>query len=295
MKTVSICSSFYESGRPYLDACMNSIIDAVAATDCQAHMVVAIDNLQDPEGSLSKYADDLDLVMVPTADGTTISGVRNAGFKKAKSDTSDFLIFLDMDDLIAEQGIRLHLESLAEADISYGDMELIDQQGRSLSRTLYSDITIPQFVESVDVILQRNFLGLSNTAIRRTALDRLPSPVPEHLVATDWWFYTSLINQGCTARKTSGAIGSYRQHSANVLGGNPAANIESLKKRCTIVREHYAALPPIEGIEGLDQRVEKVERAIDADVEGLSSLIEQANKTPGAWFEEVFRIADQMK
>lgn len=294
MKTVSICSSFYESGRPYLDAFMDSVLSAISVTDCPVQLIAAIDNLEDPEGSLARYTGNLDIIQAPTPEGASISGVRNAGFEEARSQSSDYLVFLDMDDLIAEQGIRLHLESLAEADISYGDMELVDQQGRSLSRTLYSDVNIPLSVESITDLLQRNFLGLSNTAIRGTALEKLPSPVPEHLVATDWWFYSSLINTGCTARKTTGPIGSYRQHTANVLGGNPAADMESLKKRCTIIREHYAALPPIAGIRTLDQRVEKVERAIDTNADDLAPMVEQAIKTPGAWFEEVFRIARQL-
>lgn len=295
MKTVSICSSFYESGRRYLDDCMNSIIAAISATDCRVHMIVAIDNLENPEQTLAPYAQSLEITLVPTPAGTSISGVRNRLFEKARLDTSVFLIFLDMDDVLAPEGIRLHLECLERADISYGDMELIDCEGQPLPGSLYANASIPEQVSSVDALLQRNFFGLSNTAIRRAVLDKLPGMVPEHLIATDWWFYTALINAGCTACKTSAPVGSYRQHGFNILGSNPAADISNLAKRCKIVRDHYAALPHIERIEALDQSVERVERAIKNDPIGLTRIIEETRKMPGAWFEEIFQIANRLQ
>lgn len=295
METVSICSSFYESGRPYLDDCMSSVITAIAATDCQAHMIIAIDDLGNPEDSLAPYSRLVDATLVSTPEGASISGVRNVLFEKARLDIADYIVFLDMDDVMAEDGIRLHLESLAKADISYGDMGLIDAEGHPLSGSLYAGLSIPERVESVDTVLPRNFLGLSNTAIRRSALDRLPSLVPDHLVATDWWFYTSLINEGCTARQTTGPVGLYRQHAFNILGSNPAADLNNLAKRCKIVREHYAALPRINGVKALDQNVESVVRAINQDPEEVGRILDEMRGTPGAWFEQIFQIANRLR
>lgn len=291
MKTVSVCSSFYEQGRQYLDDCVSSILAAVAKADCRAHMVIAIDDLENPKDALAPYADKIEISFVPTDAGTTITGVRNALFEKLKQDTAEVAVFLDMDDVMAPDGIQLHLDALAHADISYGDMWLIASDGKALDGRLYEGIFIPDSVTCSDTLLQRNFLGLSNTAVRRTALDKLPSLVPDHLVATDWWLYTSLINAGCTARRTAAPIGAYRQHQSNVLGSNSAADLNSLAKRCKIVRDHYAALPSNDVMKNLDQNVAAVEVAIKQDPKGLTRIMEQTSKTPGAWFEEIFQIA----
>ena len=295
MKTVSICSSFYESGRPYLHAYMESVIKAVKAANCRAQVILSIDDLADPEGSVSRYSHDLGFVFTSSHQGASFTAVRNALFEKACSVGADNLIFLDMDDVMDEAGISLHLECLAKADISYGDMWNIDAKGAPLPGSLYLGASIPDFVDSIDAILSRNFFGLSNTAVRRTALAGLGTFVPEHLVATDWWLYSVLILGGCRAMKTTAPVSSYRQYQANIFGSHGASDMAALKKRCKIIREHYSALPEIKGIKALEAQVIKLEAAINQNQPGLDQLIEEAFQAPGAWFEDVFTIANRLE
>jgi len=274
---------------------MESVIKASETANCRAQVIISVDDLVDAEGSVSQYSHELDFVFTSKNQGQSHTGVRNGLFQIACAEGADHLIFLGMDAVLDEAGISLHLDSLTKADISYGDMWIIDAEGMRLPGSLFMGASIPDFVETIDDILKRNFFGLSNTAICRKALIGLGRSVPAHLVATDWWLYSVLINGGCRAMKTAAPVSSYRQYGANIFGSHGSRDMVALKKRCKVVREHYAALPDIKGIEALDMQVMKLEAAINQNAPELVPLIEEAFQAPGAWFEEVFTIADRLE
>ena len=67
--------------------------------------------------------------------------MKNFMILKALSFNSDIIVFIDMDDFLSKNSIDYHLESLKVAEISFGNMNFIDNKKRDLIQ-IYSKILI---------------------------------------------------------------------------------------------------------------------------------------------------------
>ena len=217
MKKIIICSSFYENGRKYLEDFFNSIHKVKLNNTQELILNIVVDDLLNPYFIIKKYSDKININLNITKEEHSITQIRNILIKSALDLQGDALIFIDMDDLISEDSLQTHLDALKNADISYGDMSIVDENKKYLDKNLFDNIDLPDFIEDYKPLLKGNFMGLSNTAIKTSSLKKYFLDVPKHLVATDWWLYTMLLYQGCTAKKTRLKVSSYRQHQSNVL------------------------------------------------------------------------------
>ena len=139
---IAICAALYESGRPFLDEYVAALRTAAEGRDCL--FVAAIDGLKNPQEALADLAEHLEIVTVDVPAGHTPAGVRCAMLAAGQRCEVDVLVFTDMDDLIAPRGLHSHLDALADADFSYGDMELIDVSGHRMGRRFFDGAGVPR-------------------------------------------------------------------------------------------------------------------------------------------------------
>jgi len=251
-------------------------------------LVAAIDDLREPEGTLARSLGDLPVSVHLSAPGSTIAEVRGTMLAAGSRAEAEVLVFLDADDEIETGALGRHLGALARADISFGDARPIDEEGRPLGPTLFEGIDVPAVVSSSDPVTRRNFLGLSNTAMRRDRLTATALHPPRANDATDWWLFTTLLDAGRTARRADGVVVRYRKHGANLLGSTPATTPASLLKRCRMALAHFAALPTTDKRRAAQIELRKLEAAL---LHGDPRLGEGFPDEKSLWFEDVFAAA----
>jgi hypothetical protein len=291
---LAVCTSVYRSGLKFFSAYCEGLAVAIDELGCSVQLVLACDGvdagaIEAQLAPLRQYAD----IDIATCIGPTIAGVRRRMLTQAIAAETDGIVCYDMDDVPEPAGLKRHYECLASCDISYGDMSLIDENGNQTHRTFYEGCGVPDSVSSVDDLTSRNFMGFSNTAFRPAAGATAASAIPDDVTAVDWWFYSSILEQGHSAQRTAGPVVAYRTHDANILGGKMATDLDNLSRRCAIMRTHFAHLPASPLRIKYDRRVAKLQLAIAKEPDQVCRLM-QSLPPSGVWFEEVSYLAGQV-
>ncbi|CAN0545969.1 unnamed protein product, partial [Laminaria digitata] len=138
-----------------------------------------------------------------------------------------------------------HGATLESADISFGDLQLIDARGENTGARFFDNADVPWHISGVDHVLDRNFLGLTNTAIRRNAIPDAALAIPDNVVAVDWWLFTTLLLSGLKARRVPEHVADYRIFADNELGIGPPSSRAALRHVIDIALRHYRAFPAI--------------------------------------------------
>ena len=284
MTRIAFCAALYEAGRCYLPAFMAGI--RAAARGHEACLVAAIDGLVAPHAALAELADDLPLHLTACERGSSQAKVRRIMLEAGMRSGADILVFVDMDDMLLGNAPGNHLDALANADFSYGDLCLMDATGQDLRRRFYDRADVPWQVTSVDAVQRRNFLGLSNTAIRTARLPVSALQVPDDVLAVDWWLFTTLLQAGRRGVRTVAPVVHYRLHADNALGAGTPATPEALRRSYTIMRRHYRAFRATPGAAASLARVEALLDRLDHTPPGVvAARLAALRDRPGVWYQ----------
>lgn len=290
MSALALCTTLYPAGLPYFDDYCRGIIAAVQDYGDPLHLVLVCDGLD--EADFAKQAQDLrqriKLHMVQMATGGP-AAARRLMLRTAAALPVVAVICYDMDDIPDPDGLSRHMKALQTAAISYGDMDLIDQNGRPEGRTFFSGQRVPSQVTDPHDLLRRNFMGFTNTAVKREIIEPVAAAIPDDITAIDWWFYTNLLSKGYGAARTDGTVVAYRTHGQSTLGATGATDDRTLLRQCRIMREHYAQLPPSWEVRRADAAVE---RLIQMPVHARARL--RPPLQPGVWYDDVLRACEKM-
>lgn len=286
MPRYAICTALYEAGRPYLGAYMSGLRAAVAGTD--ACLVAAIDEFEAPEPVVAGLREICPVSTVKARAGDTPAQVRRSLIAAGLETGAEILIFADMDDMLAPNAPGLHEYALERADISFGDLELMDARGEYLRRRFFDGVDLPRHVDDPAALAGRNFLGLSNTALRAAAMTEEALHIPADVVAADWWIFTTLLHAGRTAHRTVSPVGAYRLYGGNTLGDGVPATRTELQRSIDIALRHYRAFPANLELIGRHQRLEAMTQYLSGcpDTQVAAALNACAGR-PGVWFEHL--------
>jgi len=291
MSALAICTTVFPSGLPFFGAYCQGLVNAAQLYSGQVHLVLVSDGLE-----VSDFADlaqnlrgVTELHIEPLTSGGP-AAARRLMLELAAALPVTAVVCYDMDDIPDPSGLSRHMSVLQNADISFGDMNLIDATGRTLDRTFFAGQDIPDRLGDPAPLLYRNFMGFTNTAMKREHIMPMAMSIPNGITAIDWWFYTSLLKQTFNAAKTDGPVVAYRTHGQNIVGSGGIDSDETLLRQCHIMRQHYAHLPPSENIRQADRAVE---RLVAMSTEARMAL-RVAAPLPGVWYDEVSRICNRM-
>lgn len=284
MTRIAFCVALYEAGRPFLPAFMAGVRAAARGHD--ACLVAAVDDLAAPRASLAELDGDLPLRFAACAPGSSPAAVRRTMLTEGLRSGADVLILADMDDMLLANAPGNHIAALEEADFSYGDLSLMDAAGHGMGRRFFDRADVPWKVASVDAVRHRNFLGLSNTALRA---DRIPASalqVPDDIVAVDWWLFTSLLLAGCRGTRTVAPVAHYRVGEFSLLGANAPATPEALRRTYRTMQRHYRAFRAAPGmaacLAGIEDRMAQIETLPAGFV---ASRLATLRERSGVWYE----------
>jgi hypothetical protein len=299
MKRFALCTSVYETGRPFLAYWIRSAIAAAAISDsansmvkeCAVSAIIAVDDLLEPEKAFASLSNAMPVVFAHAPAGTSTAGVRETMLKAVVKSDADIAVFCDMDDRLHRVAIERHADALIDADFSFGDLQPVDANGQETGDTFFANAEIPETVSEAAQLIDRNWLGFSNTAVIRSRLPETALTVPENIIAVDWWFYTQLLKAGLKGARAQGTVADYRFHGNNVLGPKNAADLSEIKHRCDIVRRHYKSL---ESDSAVTEKLTSVKRLIDRlqkDPHSMATAVVDARSHAKLWHEDVGLLA----
>lgn len=281
MNTVAVCTSIYEAARPFLPAYLDGIRAFSESLGHPVDLVLANDGFLAAEQAFGGTPGAVHIVDA-RADG--IGAVRRKMIEAAAS--SDVIVFCDFDDALLAGAVR-HLSTLESADISFGDLQIIDVAGNVVAPNFFKGTHVPSRISSPDALVDRNFLGFSNTAIRRASIRPAAMNIPDKQVAADWWFFTMLLESGAHARRCQRTVAQYRQHGSNTLGGRPSSTPAAVLARCQLFLAHQTALPSSDARTAAALRVGRLADAISASPSHWAPILDRVCGQPGVWFDDL--------
>lgn len=290
MTSFTVCTALYEAARPFLPAYLAGL--RAAAQGEELSLVVAVDDFAAPDRFVETIEAICPVTTVQAPRGATPARVRRSLLVEAMASKADVLIFADPDDVLAADAPGMYREALRGADIAYGDLRLIDARGEEIGGRFFDQADVPWHCAGPDAIRGRNFLGLSNTAVNRTAIPDSALSVPDTVVAADWWLFTTLLLSGRKAQRVPGSVSDYRIHGANELGAGAPTSRAELRHVIDVALRHYRAFPAVRELALCRIRLE----ALADEVAGWSShdlaiALSASSARPGVWFESLDRLA----
>ncbi|MDA0656127.1 MAG: hypothetical protein O2912_06965 [Proteobacteria bacterium] len=299
MMRFALCTSVYESGRPFLSDWITSAITAAAIADaansnvkeCTVSAVIAVDDLIEPGKAFASLSNAMPTVFAQAPAQASTAGVREIMLRAVVQSDADIAVFCDMDDRLHSMAIERHADALIDADFSFGDLQPVDANGQATGDTFFANAEIPETVSEAAQLIDRNWLGFSNTAVMRSRLPEAALTVPDNIIAVDWWFYTQLLKAGLKGARAQGTVADYRFHGNNVLGPKNATDLNEIKHRCDIVRRHYKSL---DNDSLMTEKLSTVERLINRlqnDPHSLAAAVIDARAHATLWHEDIGFLA----
>lgn len=187
------------------------------------------------------------------------------------------LIFGDSDDYFDANRVQVSIDILCDYDIVVNDLSLFKNNGIYCEKYISNRIQNKELI-SLDFIKDKNIFGLSNTAVKVSALD--PVNFEQDLIAVDWYFFSTLLLKNLTAVFTNQTQTYYRQYESNTIGIGINSQETFLKTR-QVKSKHYSLL-----VKKSSVFKELYECENDLDINDLQDgFFQQKNKTP-FWWEE---------
>jgi len=150
------------------------------------------------------------------------------------------IIFADSDDKFSENRVEVVQKYLCEADIVINDVSTF-MSNISIDSFYFSEYLEDRQKIKIDMIKESNIFGLSNTAMKKNALNKIKLPFPSYLVALDWYIYSQLLLLDLKAIFTNKCITFYRQHENNLVGIGTYSKID-LINILNIRKIHFQAM-----------------------------------------------------
>ena len=212
-------------------------------------------------------------------DGNGVGDVRFKALQclKARKDLA-CIIFQDMDDQLSRNRVEVSLDLLQNYDLVCNDLSTFDASGNT-SSSLWSSRLENNFEFDASFIERWNIVGLGNTAIRKSLLER-PFHHSKEVLAYDWFlFYQLMKNNNTTAVFTTSCQTLYRQYAGNNAGIPGRINEQRMAYAVTVAKTHYTELILL----GYDELRGNLQQLITGEFKKTISL---ELEKPIFWWEE---------
>lgn len=174
-------------------------------------------------------------------------------------------IFCDADDYFSANRVGLSISLLNDYEIVVNDLDILFNQVIT-EKSYFSNELSNKAEIRIECILEKNYFGLSNTAINLSCID--PVFFDNRLKVVDWYFFTNLLLNEKRAVFTNETKTYYRQHSDNLAGiGN--RDYEQILKEVSVKKMHYQLMSEVDSkfvnyVQALNQYIARISRETDS-------------------------------
>ena len=225
---IGLISCFYKASSNYHKDCLDSIF-----------------NQTDKEFIFYMFSDDYDMeipkdknVKYEKVKNLTSSEIKARGAKKAFLDCMDYICFVDSDDFMDINRIKIIKNYLKKnrVDLLIHNLNSVDKNGKIIKRDIFNfdEYYLNEFY------WEKNNSGFGNTIYKTRVLKEF-LPFPKRTYSMDWdiIFTLSLGRKVFTLKKS---LLNYRQHGNNIVGINSKMNIKRLEDILKKRSLHYKIL-----------------------------------------------------
>jgi glycosyltransferase involved in cell wall biosynthesis/SAM-dependent methyltransferase len=164
-------------------------------------------------------------------DNAGLAGATTRGLNEARG---ELITLLDADDAWVTSRTRLLVDALRRnpnAGLAYGDMEVIDGDGRTLAPSWLTEAQQTPFRGRVAAhLLCSNFVIAPSLMVRAALRDRF-SPIPSFFPAQDWYI-AARVAEVMEVDFVPAVVARYRRHGANMSHGkHTPADVAKLFRR----------------------------------------------------------------
>ena len=254
----------YPKALPYLrDVCKS----AMEQTRTDFDLVVVNDGCD--SSAIEDAFKGLPIILVDGVKG--IAANRLLGIEYAKTHGYDYLLFCDADDTFTANRYELTLKEFedSKADIVVCNLNIVDEQLRPMIPDYFNkELPESQWI-TPEFLMTKNIFGMSNTAIRLSAITDAIS-IPD-IPIVDWYLFTLLLQRGLRAKYISDSLVDYRQYSDNMIGIN-RFDIASFRRLAKHKNTHYKHLVE-DGYPQYKSLLEESETLFDLTDDEIESLV----------------------
>jgi glycosyltransferase involved in cell wall biosynthesis/SAM-dependent methyltransferase len=164
-------------------------------------------------------------------DNAGLAAATTRGLREARG---ELITLLDADDVWTTSRTRLLVDALARnprAGLVYGDMQVIDGDGRTVAESWLREARQTPYRGLVAAhLLRSNFVIAPSLMVRASLKDRI-CPIPSFFPAQDWYIAARVAEVG-EVDFVPAAVAGYRRHGANMSHGkDTAADVAKLFRR----------------------------------------------------------------
>ncbi|MBI5219588.1 MAG: hypothetical protein HY958_11720 [Bacteroidia bacterium] len=167
----------------------------------------------------------------------TPASIRQLIYDYAVENKYNFLVFSDVDDYFSNNRIKITKKQLQKYDFVCNELTIVDDNKKNLKENFLSDFFSKKNVNTIDFLLNKNLVGLGNSAIKLN--QKIKIEIPENIIAVDWFIYTILLLNNCKGIFTDETITFYRQYNENLVGISKKINEKSLQQGLIVKSLHY--------------------------------------------------------
>lgn len=232
---VAVGTVIYRNAWNWREAFLHSFLEQ---TDKDFELLVINDDIEETDleyftDGNSKFLIDI----VKGKEGATISENRIRLLSEAKDRQYDLLILADFDDWFAGNRVEYTKNSYRSDICFYYHNLRLEHESENCFANLPFDI------DKIDGLLEKNFLGLSNTAVNINLIepDFITSLENVQTNVFDWYFFSRLLLERKKGIQVQDTYTYYRQQQ-NHLAGIVHDDFDSLKKEIKVKLHHYLLL-----------------------------------------------------
>lgn len=227
---IAFLTVIYPEARPFFYEFFNSLL---SQSQKNFDLFIVNDGVEEFSELADRYSE---LSIIEVKNGSTHLENRLSGIDYILSlEKYGAIIFGDIDDYFAPNRIEVISNKLDYADIVANDIDIVIE--KNVSEPNYFSNRVDNNGEiDFTYILDKNLLGLSNTAIRTDSITI--NNYPRDIIAFDWYFFSSSLFANKIALFTNETTTFYRQHNHNLVGLG-VTSVESFKFSLKVKQNNY--------------------------------------------------------
>lgn len=230
---VALGTVVYQAAWPYKEEFIQSVN---GQTEQDFEVLIINDGIDEKEIEGFKSALQKKVTVVEAGKNSSISEIRKTLLTEAKRADIGLLVLSDFDDVFDRNRVEKSVLAVEnDVCIYYNNLKTFD--GNVVFQHL------PTQVKHYKDILEHNFLGLSNTALKMDLIDMdfIQELKEVKTNVFDWYLFSRLLVEGKRGKLVEGSYTYYRIVGNNIAGLT-SQNSDAYKKELKIKKEHYKLL-----------------------------------------------------
>lgn len=243
------------------------------------NVIIFNDNLKNAKHLFKNLNTDFQIIGVEG----TVNEIRFNSLSDIKKKGSDYIIFQDADDFMAQNRIEECSKALDNYDIVVNDLSIIDTNSKILESSYWEKRLEEGFTFDSCYLRNKNIVGLGNTAIKKYLLADVRLCFSLMPLAFDWFlFYQIFKLNNLKAVFIKNTTTFYRQHQENIAGVKELDS-SRLKHILNVKKLHYESLSKI-GYD-FERELNELSQINPEEVDFLKFNLDDGN-TNLFWWEE---------